>query len=91
MARSPRKERPEGKCAEDRGFMVSSKQEDEVSKIVDTHGEETKPLGSLKYLGSILEKEGGCKEDINARVGSAWRKWRESSAVVCDKNKPTSP
>ena len=40
---------------------------------------------SFKYLGSIINRDGSCDEDVNHRIIVAWLKWRENSGILCDK------
>ena len=67
--------------------MVASKARQDVS-IKDTKNVEIGQVGRFCYLGSILSEQGGCREEIDARISSAWRKWRDVSGVVCDIKMP---
>ncbi|XP_065321400.1 uncharacterized protein LOC135928864 [Gordionus sp. m RMFG-2023] len=40
------------------------------------------------YLGSMLQQEGGCAKEVNARIQKGWLKWRSISGVMCDKKMP---
>ena len=51
--------------------MVSSMEQDEI-KMVDRRGEGIKEVGEFKYLGSIIQKEGGCELEIRGRVQAVW-------------------
>ncbi|XP_047488444.1 uncharacterized protein LOC125038865 [Penaeus chinensis] len=42
----------------------------------------------FKYFGSTMASEGGCEGAEKDRVKAAWAKWREVSAVMCDKKLP---
>ena len=42
----------------------------------------------FKYLGSMINSEGTCDDDINHRVSVGWMKWRENSAIFCDRKMP---
>ncbi|XP_055838267.1 uncharacterized protein LOC129906511 [Episyrphus balteatus] len=39
----------------------------------------------FKYLGSMINNECTCDDDINHRVSVGWMKWRENSAIFCDR------
>lgn len=39
----------------------------------------------LKYVGSVLNQNGGCQDDFKARVQSGWTKFQEMSRVLADK------
>ncbi|XP_026426083.1 uncharacterized protein LOC113322241 [Papaver somniferum] len=43
---------------------------------------------SFRYLGSILQSNGGIEEDILHRTQSGWGKWRMDSGVLCDRKVP---
>ncbi|XP_075228197.1 uncharacterized protein LOC142328375 [Lycorma delicatula] len=43
---------------------------------------------SFMYLGSILNRRGGCEQDVNHRITVAWLRWQQISAVLCDKRMP---
>nr|XP_009786371.1 PREDICTED: uncharacterized protein LOC104234498 [Nicotiana sylvestris] len=43
---------------------------------------------SLKYLGSIIQKNGEIDEDVTHCIGARWMKWRLASGVLCEKNMP---
>lgn len=42
----------------------------------------------FKYLGSMINNEATCDDDINHRVSVGWMKWRENSAIFCDRKMP---
>jgi len=42
----------------------------------------------FKYLGSVINAEASCDSDINHRISVGWMKWRQNSAVFCDKRMP---
>lgn len=42
----------------------------------------------FKYLGSIIQKDGGCEEDISHRIKAGWLKWRQATGVLCDRKIP---
>ena len=46
------------------------------------------PLPCFKYLGTVMETEGGSSKAVKQRVKSAWMKWREMSGVICDRKMP---
>ena len=42
----------------------------------------------FKYLGSVIQKDGGFEEDMKHRIKCGWTKWREASGILCDKRIP---
>ena len=45
-------------------------------------------VSQFKYLGSTIDREGGCEADVQKRIGNAWAKWRSLKGVMCDKRMP---
>ena len=43
---------------------------------------------TFKYLGTTIHQEGGCKAEVQVRIGRAWDKWRELTGVLCDRKVP---
>ncbi|XP_026398640.1 uncharacterized protein LOC113294466 [Papaver somniferum] len=43
---------------------------------------------SFRYLGSMLQSDGGIEEDISHRAKSAWGKWRLASGFLSDRKVP---
>ena len=43
---------------------------------------------AFKYLGTTIHQEGGCKAEVELRIGKAWNKWRELTGVLCDRKVP---
>lgn len=43
---------------------------------------------TFKYLGSKVNVEASCDDDISHRISVAWMKWRQNSGVLCDKKIP---
>ena len=49
--------------------MVSSRSESEEINVKDNHQQKLNQVVKFSYLGSIIEKQGGCNEEFRARVG----------------------
>uniref|UniRef100_A0A453N5L0 Reverse transcriptase domain-containing protein n=3 Tax=Aegilops tauschii subsp. strangulata TaxID=200361 RepID=A0A453N5L0_AEGTS len=43
---------------------------------------------TFRYLGSMLQEDGGIDEDVNHRIKAGWMKWRQASSILCDKRVP---
>jgi Reverse transcriptase (RNA-dependent DNA polymerase) len=43
---------------------------------------------SFKYLGSILQENGGIDKDVAHRIQVGWNKWRNASSILCDRKVP---
>ena len=39
---------------------------------------------TFRYLGSVLQKDGGIDEDVRHRISAGWLKWRQASGILCD-------
>jgi hypothetical protein len=39
---------------------------------------------TFRYLGLMLQKDGGISEDVSHRIKTDWLKWRQTSGVLCD-------
>ena len=37
---------------------------------------------TFRYLGDVIDSEGGVERAVRARVAFAWNKWREISALL---------
>ena len=46
-------------------------------------------VSHFKYLGTTIDREGGCGAEIVKRIGGAWDRWRDLTGVLCDKKIPT--
>jgi hypothetical protein len=44
---------------------------------------------SFKYLGTTIHQNGGCRVEVEKRIGKAWDRWRSLTGVLCDKKIPT--
>ena len=42
----------------------------------------------FKYLGSWVNQEATCDDDVNHRVSVGWSKWKENSGIFCDRKMP---
>lgn len=42
----------------------------------------------FKYLGSMVNQEGTCEDDVSHRISVGWMKWKENSGVLCDPKMP---
>jgi len=47
-----------------------------------------KRVDKFRYLGSLLQCEGGVTEEVGARIQAGWNSWRSVSGVVCDRHFP---
>ncbi|KAG8229777.1 hypothetical protein J437_LFUL005858 [Ladona fulva] len=61
-----------------------SKSEEE-SAAIELEGEILTSIRKFKYLGSIVEREGGLDEEIQHRITCGWMNWRKLSGVLCDR------
>ena len=53
------------------------------------YGQENMMVSSrFRYLGSVVNNEASCDDDIKHRTSVGWMKWRENSSVFCDKKMP---
>lgn len=43
---------------------------------------------SFKYLGSVVNQQGDCDQDVNHRVSVGWLKWQQNTPLFCDKRMP---
>jgi len=42
----------------------------------------------FKYLGTVIDQDGGCEAEVTRRISAAWDKWRDLSGAMCDKKVP---
>ena len=48
-----------------------------------------KCTNKYKYLGSIIQRDGGIDGDVNHHIRAGWNKWRAATAVLCDRKFPS--
>ncbi|XP_063615410.1 uncharacterized protein LOC134788449 [Penaeus indicus] len=86
---------------EDRGMKVS-RQKTEYLKLkakgeggdnegdteVKLQGEAVAQVREFKYLGSIVEEDGGSDKEVTKRIQAGWGAWKKITGVMCDKNVP---
>jgi hypothetical protein len=51
-------------------------------------GEMVEEVKTFRYLGDVIDSEGGVERAVRARVASAWNKWREISALLRNEGVP---
>ena len=66
------------------GFSTTRCEEEEVS----LDGRVVPRKDTFRYLGSMLQEDGGIDEDVNHRIKAGWMKWRQASGILCDKRVP---
>ncbi|KAK3517196.1 hypothetical protein QTP70_000864 [Hemibagrus guttatus] len=59
--------------------------EREGSGTVRLQGEEVKKVQEFKYLGSTVQSNGECGNEVKKRVLAGWNGWRKVSGVLCDR------
>ncbi|KAK3568542.1 hypothetical protein QTP86_008756 [Hemibagrus guttatus] len=59
--------------------------EREGSGTVRLQGEEMKKVQEFKYLGSTVQSNGECGNEVKKRVQAGWNGWRKVSGVLCDR------
>ena len=55
---------------------------------VSLDGQVVPQKDTFRYLGSMLQEDGGIDEDVNHRIKAGWMKWRQASGILCDKRVP---
>ncbi|XP_061621461.1 uncharacterized protein LOC133474126 [Phyllopteryx taeniolatus] len=48
-------------------------------------GEEMAKVEDFKYLGSTVQSNGECGQEVKKRVQAGWNGWRKVSGVLCDR------
>ncbi|XP_061622279.1 uncharacterized protein LOC133474503, partial [Phyllopteryx taeniolatus] len=48
-------------------------------------GEEMARVEDFKYLGSTVQSNGECGQEVKKRVQAGWNGWRKVSGVLCDR------
>ena len=67
------------------GFSTTRCEEEEE---VSLDGQVVPQKDTFRYLGSMLQEDGGIDEDVNHRIKAGWMKWRQASGILCDKRVP---
>ena len=77
---------------EDRGLKISRKKTEymvfngeEGLEDILLAGEKVKNVDIFRYLGSHLTSDRNLDPEINYRIQSGWRNWKNVSGVLCDK------
>ena len=81
---------------ESRGMKVNRKKTEymrcdgqpDLGEELKMNGDQIKRVECFKYLGSTIEAEGGVEREVNNRIQSGWKSWREVSGVLCDRKMP---
>ena len=66
-------------------LCINGGNDDETVKMEDTKVPRVK---EFKYLGSTVQKSGGCERQIKKRVQAGRNGWRRVSGVICDRRLP---
>ena len=69
------------------GFNTTRHEEDEEEVSLD--GQVVPKNDTFRYLGSMLQKDGGIDEDVNHHIKAEWMKWRQASGILCDQESAT--
>lgn len=71
-------------CTEKRGEVRKRPKEE----VMEVEGEVVEEVKQFRYLGDVLDCEGGVERAVRARVAAAWMKWREISGLLTNKSIP---
>ena len=52
---------------------------------VAVQGEVVKQVEKFKYLGSIIQADGGIDRDIANQTQASWGAWKRITGVMCDR------
>ncbi|KAL4186166.1 hypothetical protein AMTRI_Chr09g12850 [Amborella trichopoda] len=66
-------------------FSNTRSRDEEVIKI-DGHVKQKRP--HLRYLGSIIQKNGEIEEDASHKIRAEWPKWRCVNGILCNHRIP---
>ena len=66
-------------------LCINGGNEKETVKMEDTKVPRVK---EFKYLGSTVQKSGGCEREVKKRVQAGWNEWKKVSGVICDRRLP---
>lgn len=56
--------------------------------VVNLDGQIVPKKDTFRYLGSMLQNDGGIDEDVSHRIRAGWVKWRQATGILCDKKVP---
>lgn len=65
-------------------FGTATQEEGDVS----LEGQVVPRKDTFRYLGSMLQRDGGIDVDVSHRIKAGWMKWRQASSILCDKRVP---
>ena len=68
--------------------MVCDFERREEAEVIKIMGEELKEVQKFKYLGSMVDSEGGKVAEIAWRISAGCLNWRKCSGMLCDKQIP---
>jgi hypothetical protein len=66
------------------GFSTTIQEEEEVS----LDGQVVPRKDTIRYMGSMLQKDADIDEDVNHQIKAIWMKWQQVSGILCDKRVP---
>ena len=49
---------------------------------VSLDGQVVPQKDTFRYLGSMLQEDGGIDEDVNHRIKAGWMKWRQKKVII---------
>ena len=58
------------------------------SSPITIDGQQVERCREYKYLGNLIHETEDINHNIQHRISSAWRNWREVTGVTCDRNMP---
>ena len=84
------------KALEDRGMRVSWQKTEHLffgggdaePERIKMQEEEVPRVQVFKYLGSMVQEDGGAEKEVASRISAGWNSWRKVSGVLSGKNIP---
>ncbi|KAL6497468.1 Palmitoyl-protein thioesterase 1 [Orobanche gracilis] len=62
----------------------TSNSEKKITKLFEKNGRKVQSADCFRYLGSIIQADGGLDGDVAHKIKSGWLKWKSATGFLCD-------